>query len=355
MGCCGSGTKSSKVNLDHSALTPATPVDVSIQRSATECTLESGTVSAPDVDRWGSTMATRGTTLPQKMGSATQKLLSSCTMSSAASVTDSTTTLAGSRRLSGCKPHVRRESTSKACEMIRSAAVGRPFPKRPLGCKLSQRAWEKMERLFNKMDPDGSNAVTREEAKSFFKCAFGQLSVDAMFNEVDVDRSGAIDSTEFSQFWIHVRKNGYGEQDICDELDELIEGGAWVDWKDGRDAEIVKRPPEFPKRPLMCRISQNCWDACRELFKKIDADGQLTITREKAGAHFRPAFGSISADAMFNEVDQNHHGQITPKEWMKFWVQVKAAGYKEQDILDEIEQLMDGSTWVDWKDGRSVA
>lgn len=204
------------------------------------------------------------------------------------------------------------------------------------------------------MDPDGSNAVTREEARLFFKGAFGKLSADAMFNEVDVDGSGAIDADEFASFWVHVRKNGYKEQDILEELDELLEGGAWVDWKDGRNTASAPTHLNFPKRPLLCKLNQATWSKCQELFEKIDHDHKYIITMEKATKHFKGGFSKVSVDAMFNEIDQNHHGQISAKEWMKFWVQVKASGYKQQDILDELDSLMEGNAWVDWKDGRST-
>lgn len=234
-------------------------------------------------------------------------------------------------------------------------AQGKPFPKRPIVCQLSKNAWVKMEELFRKMDPDGSNAVSKEEARLFFKGAFGKMSADAMFNEVDVDGSGAIDADEFVQFWIHVRKNGYKEQDILDELEELLEGGAWVDWKDGRDTGTATHLT-FPTRPMLCRLSAPTWSKCRELFEKIDgAEKTHIITQEKALKHFNGAFSKVSAEAMFNEIDLNHHGQITAKEWMKFWCQVKSAGYKQQDIQDELDNLMEGMQWVDWKDGRSTS
>lgn len=233
-------------------------------------------------------------------------------------------------------------------------ALGKPFPKRPLACKLSAKVWGRLEAIFHKMDPDGSNAVTREEAQVFFKGAFGKLSADAMFNEVDVDSSGAITAEEFISFWVHVAKNGYKEQDILDELDELLEGGAWVDWKDGREtgAEVANK---FPSRPLLCRLSAKTWKKCEELFKKMDSDGSLILNRDKATKHFTGTFTKVSVDAMFNEIDPNHHGQIPAKEWMKFWVQVKASGYKEADMIEELDSLIEGGAWVDWKDGRSTA
>jgi len=233
-------------------------------------------------------------------------------------------------------------------------AQGKPFPKRPMGCKVSQPGWDKLEELFRKMDPDGSNAVSRDEARLFFKGTFGKMSADAMFNEVDVDGSGAIDADEFVAFWIAVRRNGYKEQDIMDELDELLEGGAWVDWKDGRDTGHANHA-QWPKRPMLCRLKQSTWDKCRLLFETMDSDHTYVITKENASTHFKSGFTKVSVEAMFNEIDCNHHGQITTKEWMKFWTQVKSSGYSQQDILDELDNLLEGQQWVDWKDGRSTA
>lgn len=233
-------------------------------------------------------------------------------------------------------------------------AEGRPFPKKPMVCKLSQQCWDKLEELFRKMDPDGSNAVSKDEARLFFKGAFGKISADAMFNEVDVDASGAIDADEFVHFWIHVRKNGYKEQEILDELDELLEGGAWVDWNDGRDTSHCVHT-QFPKRSMLCRLKQPTWNKCQQLFEKMDTDKAMILTREKAAKHFTGGFSKVSVDAMFNEIDCHHHGQITAKEWMKFWTQVKTSGYSQQDILDELDNLLKGEQWVDWKDGRSTA
>mmetsp|Transcript_54447 Transcript_54447/g.151691 ORF Transcript_54447/g.151691 Transcript_54447/m.151691 type:complete len:293 (-) Transcript_54447:166-1044(-) len=244
------------------------------------------------------------------------------------------------------------KGAGKANTSTTSTLVGTPFPKRPWCCRLSKKAWAKLEEVFSKMDPDGSNVVTKEEAMQFFKGAFGKISAHAMFNEVDVDNSGAITAAEFVTFWLTVRKHGYKEKDIMDELDELLEGGAWVDWKDGRDVDM--KQPGFPKRPMLCRLRATTWNKCEQLFRKMDSDNTLVITHEKASNHFKGTFTKLSVESMFNEIDQNRHGQISADEWMKFWLQVRASGYKDKDIADELENLLDGGAWVDWKDGRNV-
>jgi Ca2+-binding EF-hand superfamily protein len=227
------------------------------------------------------------------------------------------------------------------------------FAKRPLGCRLSKELWDKLERMFSAMDTDHSNFVSREEAKDFFKGAFSKISADAMFKEIDTDHSGAITADEFMNFWVQVKKSGYSDEDISEEIDNLLEGNAWVDWKDERNAEKGKAE-SFPKRGMMSRVSAETWVKCEALFREIDQDGSLQITRPKALKHFKGAFSKVSAEAFFNEVDTKGHGTITPKDFMNFWVQVRNAGYKDKEIRDEVEMLMEGQAWRDWKDGRTT-
>merc|ERR1712050_40728 len=110
----------------------------------------------------------------------------------------------------------------------------------------------------------------------------------------------------------------------------------------------------FPRRPFMCRLSRTGWKKCEDLFRKIDGDGKLILTKEKANAFFIGGFTNIAVEAMFNEVDIKETGTITPDDWMAFWVQVRKSGYKESDILEEVSNLSDGNPWVDWKDGRKT-
>lgn len=87
-----------------------------------------------------------------------------------------------------------------------------------------------------KAGKDGEAGITRDQACKFFKGKFGKLSAEAMFNEVDVDKDGSITKVEFVEFWTQVKKSGYKEEDIKEEVTEMRNGsGAWVDWKDDRD------------------------------------------------------------------------------------------------------------------------
>lgn len=50
---------------------------------------------------------------------------------------------------------------------------------------------------------------------------------------------------------------------------------------------------------------------------------------------------------------------ITRKEFLEFWQQVKKSGYSEEDINSEIDEMLNSAdagkaAWVDWKDDRDV-
>ena len=49
----------------------------------------------------------------------------------------------------------------------------------------------KVKTLFTKIDKNGDGTITKDEAAQWFK-NFGKISADAMFNEVDTDKSQGI-------------------------------------------------------------------------------------------------------------------------------------------------------------------
>mmetsp|Transcript_103272 Transcript_103272/g.194340 ORF Transcript_103272/g.194340 Transcript_103272/m.194340 type:complete len:135 (-) Transcript_103272:74-478(-) len=101
-------------------------------------------------------------------------------------------------------------------------------------------------------------------------------------------------------------------------------------------------------------LSEEAKERIKLLFKKLDLDGTEVISMGEAMRFFKGKYGKLSAKAMFNEVDVDHNGNISEKEWLAFWVQVFENGYTEQQILEEVEEMMQGGTWVDWKDNRDV-
>lgn len=100
--------------------------------------------------------------------------------------------------------------------------------------RLSPDASALVEELFRTIDCDGSGEVTRSEALRYFGDGFGKMSANAMFCEVDTDKSQAITVAEFRSFWEQVKTSGYSDDEIIEELAEMLEGGHWVDFDDKR-------------------------------------------------------------------------------------------------------------------------
>merc|ERR1719203_1325676 len=86
----------------------------------------------------------------------------------------------------------------------------------------------------------------------------------------------------------------------------------------------------------------------------MDADGNGTVNKTEAQQYFKGKFGKLSAKAMFNEVDTDKNEEMTCDEFTGFWRQVKGAGYTEEQIIEELDNLGNGESWVDFKDGRDV-
>mmetsp|Transcript_16713 Transcript_16713/g.47815 ORF Transcript_16713/g.47815 Transcript_16713/m.47815 type:complete len:122 (+) Transcript_16713:143-508(+) len=106
---------------------------------------------------------------------------------------------------------------------------------------LSPELEDKLRTLHKNMDADHDGRVTKEEASKWFTGAFAKLSAIAMFNEVDTDQNGEMSEDEFVAFWKQVKRSGYTEKQIADELEQLEQGQAWVDWLDERATGGTKK------------------------------------------------------------------------------------------------------------------
>lgn len=109
-----------------------------------------------------------------------------------------------------------------------------PVPPARDSAELSSTLLAKVLRLYQMMDTNSNGAISRAEAKCHFK-RYAELSTNAMFNEVDEDRNDVITFDEFVDFWQQVKRSGYPEEDLSNEIDELLKGNVWVDYADSRE------------------------------------------------------------------------------------------------------------------------
>eukprot|EP00438_Fugacium_kawagutii_P017807 Skav208281 [mRNA] locus=scaffold1802:216845:236400:- [translate_table: standard] len=263
---------------------------------------------------------------------------------------------------------------------------------------LSEDVKAKLEEMFSKMDGDQSNTITKEEAQKFFT-SFSKVNTKAFFDEVDEDKSGTISKAEFMGFWDQVRVAGYTNEQILEELEELTNGSDWVNWKDTKDVGMesktgpqaeyravkpkvdateakdepepaAKAEPAAEAQPAaeaepaakaepaeeqpVEQVSEEVSAKLEEMFARIDVDKSNTITKEEA-LKFFTSFSKVNTKAFFDEVDDDRNGLIAKEEFMGFWQQVRNSGYKNEEILEELEDLVKGGAWVNWEDGKEVS
>ena len=84
----------------------------------------------------------------------------------------------------------------------------------------------------------------------------------------------------------------------------------------------------------------------QEVFGIFDIDGSNAIDKTEALNHWKTAFGRISANEFFSQVDENNDGQISLDEFVTFWRVVKTSGHSEEEIMEELENIQKGESWV---------
>ena len=87
-------------------------------------------------------------------------------------------------------------------------------------------------------------------------------------------------------------------------------------------------------------------DEVDKTFKIFDVDGSEEIDREEALKHWKSSFGKLSAKEFFDQVDFDGDGQITLNEFRKFWKTCKGHGVSEEEIIEELQNIQNGETWV---------
>lgn len=99
--------------------------------------------------------------------------------------------------------------------------------------KLPANVNEKVLRLFNLIDLDNSQTLEKDETLKFWSKNFPKINSHILFDQVDTNKDGTIQLNEWIEFWKLVYNSGYKEEEICEELDNMIDGGSWVMFETG--------------------------------------------------------------------------------------------------------------------------
>ena len=94
------------------------------------------------------------------------------------------------------------------------------------------------------------------------------------------------------------------------------------------------------------KISPIVREKALKIFSEIDVDGSKTIDKEETIKWWATNFSRVNTVAMFDAVDVDGDGAITEDEWLEFWAEVSAAGYADEELIEELDQLLDHGSWV---------
>lgn len=92
----------------------------------------------------------------------------------------------------------------------------------------------------------------------------------------------------------------------------------------------------------------------KAFFDKMDTNNDGDVSKDEAVAFWGSNFAKVNAKSMFNEVDADGNESISWDEFLKFWENVVGSGYPEEDVIEEVDMMLEGGSWVDFNDGRTT-
>ena len=105
---------------------------------------------------------------------------------------------------------------------------------------------------------------------------------------------------------------------------------------------------------LLQQLPPKLFEKVDQLFKLIDIDDSKTIDREETLKFWSANFAKINSTVLFDQVDTNGDGEIQYNEWIDFWRIVYDSGYSEEEISDELENIINGGSWVKFETNRKL-
>ena len=102
-------------------------------------------------------------------------------------------------------------------------------------------------------------------------------------------------------------------------------------------------------------LQKNLLKKLRELFQAIDTDGNGELSRAEATAYWGSNFARVNASSMFDQLDADGNDSITWDEYITFWKAVVGVGHPQPEIVEEIDNILSGHSWVSFSTSPSVA
>ena len=152
-------------------------------------------------------------------------------------------------------------------------------------------------------------------------------------------------------------------------------------WRGGLSTATIGPVRDKPARTGDVALPADLDAKLKAFFDKMDADSNGEVSKEEAVAFWGKNFAKVNAQSMFNEVDEDGNGNITCAaaargcsrpcvrrsadgalatawcrwpEFRAFWQNVVGSGYSVEDLMEEVDMMLEGGSWVDWNDGRTT-
>jgi len=103
-------------------------------------------------------------------------------------------------------------------------------------------------------------------------------------------------------------------------------------------------------RNSSARLSPRLQEIVESIFREIDIDGSRTIDWDETLKWWDSNFAVINTRAMFEAVDADKNGKIELEEWVEFWRMVKQRGHSEEEIEEELNNIKEKGSWVQFLD-----
>lgn len=167
--------------------------------------------------------------------------------------------------------------------------------------------------MFQKIDTDVSQTISLSEARTFWGKNFASINARAMFSEVDTD----------------------GDKEITLEV--------------YAPQPHIALPPPPPLRALHILL-QLCYllnlHPPAPLAPPPHALNHSTRNAYRDRHHPIHSLQGVKSYTILSALRRASLASMV-QEWISFWQNVKASGYGESEIVDEIQSMMEGSSWVD--------
>jgi hypothetical protein len=170
--------------------------------------------------------------------------------------------------------------------------------------------------LFSKMDLDGNGDIDMSEAKAFWSKGFAKINAQAMFNEVDSDGTGTISKAKWLAFW----ENVVAQPEYAEVSDAPRQAASERAVSEGGGSE----------------------GGGGGGGGGVGVGGGGGGSGRVVGAPRGPDLGSARAPLPLRA----HCGSPASARF--------ALLLSQEDVLEEIDMIIDGGTWVDFDDGRTT-